>query len=158
MQIVAASQQPAQTRNLTINPVRNQPLPAYEYPGEETRNALRRAAKHFEQAIQTDPHQAENFVGLADAKIMLWCFGSVPRDDVLPQVSAAASKTVELNDKLASAHTALGIAKSADWDWAGDESELQLADRLELDRAQPRHWYALHLATMGRHQAKLPSQ
>ncbi|MEO2049136.1 MAG: hypothetical protein ABGX16_21465 [Pirellulales bacterium] len=151
MQTDALAQTFAQTEIAPTNQHRIREHQNLEYPGAKTQNALLGAVKQFEGAIQADPHHAANYVSLADVNIMLWCFGFVPRDDVLQQIKEAAAKATELDSQLAAAHTAVGIAKLAEWDWAGAEDELQWAVRLEPGRSQSNHWLALYLAAMGRH-------
>jgi tetratricopeptide (TPR) repeat protein len=151
----AMGQSSAQAEIAFTSQHENQTDQNQKYPGEETRNALLGAVNRFTDAISADPHRAANYVGLADANIMLWCFGFVPRDDVLVQMKTAAAKAIELDGQFAAAHTALGIARLAEWDWAGAEDEFQLAIRLEPDRAQSHHWHALYLAAMGRHREAL---
>ena len=119
------------------------------FPGKEMHDAIRRLMKHYEESIQREPDQATHFAGLADACMMLWCFGYVQRDEVLPTMRNAAQQAVRMDGDSAAARTALGLAMLSQWDWSGAERELQLAVELEPDRAASRQWYALYLAAMG---------
>jgi len=77
--------------------------------------------------------------------------GGPPPSEAYPRARDAAEKALQLDDSLAEAHALLGQVKvNYEWDWAGGEKEFQRA--LELDPNYPtaHHWYAIHLAVMGR--------
>jgi tetratricopeptide (TPR) repeat protein len=86
---------------------------------------------------------------------MLWCFGFAPRDEVLPKIELAANQAIACDGQNAGARTAVGIVKLSQWDWAGAERELAAAVRLDPRRAASHHWYALYLASRGRHREAL---
>jgi len=122
---------------------------------KNTEAAMREAVEYYAQAAQLDPLSAPAQVGLAEAYTMLWGFGFMSRQEALPKAEAAALKAVELDPKLADARTALGALKMSEWDWAGAEAEFKQALELAPDNALSRHWYALFLAAMGRHEEAL---
>lgn len=126
------------------------------YPGEELRDGILRLAAMHEAAVSADPEAIAHYVGSCEAYTMLWCFGFVPRDEVLPKMATAAERAVALDENDAGARTALGIVKLSQWEWASAEKELAAAVRLDPSRARSRHWYALYLAAMGRHDEALP--
>lgn len=122
-----------------------------EMPGKPFRQAFEGAAAHCEQAIRLSPDDPSNYVELAGSQVMLWCFGFLPGEEVLPRAQAAANKALELDDSLAPAHTMLGVLHVSRWEWAEAEREFQRAIELDPDSAKARHWYALYLAAMARH-------
>ena len=126
-------------------------LAELSYPGKTLRDGLRNLADQRQHEIVIDPKSVDAQVGLVDAYTMLWCFGFTPRDEVLPKMRVAAEQAVQLDDQDAGARTALGIVKLSHWDWAGAEKELSSAVDLDPNRAQSRHWYALYLASRGKH-------
>ena len=129
------------------------------YPGKQKRDALLRSAEQLEAWIEADQDEAANYVGLADIHTYLWCYGFIPHADIMPQCEKAARRAVELNPKLAAAHTALGIVLLGHRDWQAAEHHLRLATELEPERAPSQHWYALYLAATNRHEeAKQHSQ
>jgi serine/threonine-protein kinase len=81
----------------------------------------------------------------------LWCFGFLRRGEALPRARDAAEQAVELDGRLAPAHTALGMVNLADWKWAEAEKEFLYAVALSPESPSARHWHALYLAAMGRH-------
>ncbi len=121
------------------------------YPGESLRDGIQQLARHYEQNVLANPQAVVDHVGMVDAYTMLWCFGFVPRDDVLPKIKHSARQAVLLDEQDAGARTALGIVKLSQWDWAAAERELSAAVRLDPHRASSHHWYALHLAARGLH-------
>lgn len=119
-------------------------------PGKEYRQAYERAVAHYQHAVELNPEDASNYVGLADSQLMLWCFGFLSGSEVLPSATEAAAKAVELDDRLAAAHTTLGVLQVGRWDWTAAERELQRGIELDPSSAKARHWYALYLAAMAR--------
>ena len=122
------------------------------FPGKRFREAFENLAAHFEQEVQRDSNDVAAHAGLSEAYSTLWCFGFYSRSEALPKARAAATKAVQLDDELAAAHTALGIVKLCDWDWVGAERAFIRAIQLDPGDAKARHWHALYLAAMGRHE------
>lgn len=125
------------------------------YPGKSLRDGILAFAKFHESNAAENPNSAAAHVGICDHYNMLWCFGFAPRDEVLPKMKAAANTAIGLDAEHAGARTALGIVKLSQRDWAGAETELAAAVKLAPERASSRHWYALYLAAMGRHEEAL---
>lgn len=121
------------------------------FPGRKYRKAFENLAIHFAQEVERDSENAAAHAGLSETYSTLWCFGFYSRSEALPVARAAATKAVKLDDELGAAHTALGIVRLCDWDWAGAERSFLRAIQLYPDDAKARHWYALYLAAMGRH-------
>jgi tetratricopeptide (TPR) repeat protein len=65
----------------------------------------------------------------------------------------AAQKSLELNENLAQAHSALAFVQMIDdWDWPGAESNFRRALELDPNDANTHHWYAQHPIGMKRPQ------
>src|SRR5947208_17108467 len=62
----------------------------------------------------------------------------------------AASKALEIDNQLAEAHVALGLAKHYNWDWEAAEWEFKLAIELNPNYANAHNYYAGFLASKGR--------
>jgi DNA-binding winged helix-turn-helix (wHTH) protein/TolB-like protein/Tfp pilus assembly protein PilF len=102
------------------------------------------AEAEFQRAIKLDPNYAAAYAGLADCYLT---GGTIPSG----KPPDMALKALELDDTLAEAHASLAYRKSAeDWDWTGAETEFQRALALNPSYATAHHWYAYHLASMGR--------
>jgi Tfp pilus assembly protein PilF len=74
-----------------------------------------------------------------------------PPSELIPKARAAALKALELDEKLAEAHVSLAlIAQNYDWDWQTSEKEFRRAIALDPNYATAHHWFAEHLALLGR--------
>ncbi len=114
--------------------------------------AFRRASEYYEQAIERDPTYAPAYVGLSMAytQIGSW-FGSLSHKDIQSKAKEAAVRAVQLDDKLAEAHLALGAVKRYfEWDWPGAESEFTRGMELNPNSSWARIEFANHLTAMGR--------
>jgi eukaryotic-like serine/threonine-protein kinase len=113
--------------------------------------ALRRAIECFQQAIERDPTYALAYAGLADCYIKLSTFNVAPSKEGFAKARAAVLKALEIDDKLAEAHTSLARIKSSfDWDWLAAEEEFRRAIELNPNYATAHHLYGRHLMIMGR--------
>jgi TolB-like protein/Tfp pilus assembly protein PilF len=102
---------------------------------------LRQAIAFYEQAIARDPNYALAYAGMAEAYVVLpWFTGTVPRE-ACTKAKTAALKALQLDDKLAEAHTGLARALYDDFDLAGSISEFQRAIALNPNYANAHHWY-----------------
>jgi len=120
----------------------------YQY----TSQGWQQAIEYFNQAIESDPRFAPAYSGLADAYLVAGAYGSIPSQEALTRGKAAASKALELDEKLASAHYALATAYTwYDWDWANAEKEFHRALELNPNDALGRNWHGGYLSLLGRH-------
>ena len=103
---------------------------------------LRQAIGFYEQAIARDPKYALAYSGLAEAYVLLPGYTATAPQDAYPTAKAAALKALQLDEKLAEAHTALGLLLCiGDLDMAGSISEFQRAIALNPNYATAHHWY-----------------
>ena len=103
---------------------------------------LRQAIGFYEQAIARDPKYALAYSGLAEAYVLLPAYTATAPQDAYPTAKAAALKALQLDEKLAEAHTALGLLLcNGDLDMAGSISEFQRAIALNPNYATAHHWY-----------------
>jgi TolB-like protein/Tfp pilus assembly protein PilF len=112
---------------------------------------LRQAIAFYEQAIARDPNYALAYTGLAEAYVILPVFTEVAPREANSKAKAAALKALQLNDKLAEAHTALADVLFNDLDMAGSISEFQRAIALNPNYATVHQWYGCDpLCAIGR--------
>jgi TolB-like protein len=101
--------------------------------------------EYFNRAIEKDPGYALAFAGLAYAYLVLSFYSPNPPKDLYPKARQAALKALELDDRLAEAHEALGVVKVYwEWDWEGAEREFLRA----LDLNPGYIWGDFHLANI----------
>ena len=103
---------------------------------------LRQAIAFYEQAITRDPNYALAYAGLAEAYGILPAYTETAPQEANSKARAAALKALQLDEKLAEAHTALGLLLwIGDLDMAGSISEFQRAIALNPNYATAHHWY-----------------
>jgi serine/threonine-protein kinase len=121
------------------------------YWNKRTADAIKKGIEYFQQAIESDPCYALAYAGLADSYNILASYSTLPPKEAFPMAKAAASRALELDDKLAEAHTSLAfVTFGYDWDWAGSEREFKQAIQLNAGYATAHNWYAVCLAALGR--------
>jgi len=113
---------------------------------KRTPRGLQKAVEHFHQAVTIDPNYALGYAGLADCYFFLGA--NAKRDEAL-------SKALELDDTLVEALTTQAYIDGVrlDWpgvDWSSAERQFKRAIDLNPNYAPAHHWYAYHLAAMGR--------
>jgi TolB-like protein/class 3 adenylate cyclase/Tfp pilus assembly protein PilF len=101
-----------------------------------------KAIAFYEQAITRDPNYALAYAGLAEAYVVLPFYTATAPQDAYPKAKSAALKALQLDDKLAEAHTALALLLCiGDLDMAGSISEFQRAIALNPNYATAHQWY-----------------
>jgi DNA-binding winged helix-turn-helix (wHTH) protein/TolB-like protein len=112
---------------------------------------LKRAIKHFERAIEIDPHLAAAYSGLGDCYATLGYLSYLSPASSFPAARRYATKALELDASLADPHASLGFVKLYfDWDWAGAEAEFRRAIALDPNYAAAHEWYSIFLLAAGR--------
>ena len=120
---------------------------------KRTGDGLRKAIEYFDQAIAKDPTYAPAYSGLADSYALAgdWQYAVMTTKEALPKAKAAAMKALELDNTLSEAYTSLAFClEGFDWDSETAESEFRRAIELSPGYATAHHWYAWHLALIGR--------
>lgn len=104
----------------------------------------------FKEAIAIDSDYALAYCGLADAYFRLSNIHLPPRE-VLPKAKEAALRAVEIDHKLAEAHSSLGLVKVYyDYDWNGAESEFRKALMFNPNLVLAHQRFGSYLTFMGR--------
>lgn len=90
---------------------------------------------------------------MADSYIILGNNVIIPQGEAYPKAREFALKALEMDNRLAEAHSTLAsIKRDYDWDWAGSEEENKLAIQLNPGYADAHHSYAFLLNDLGRHE------
>src|SRR6516225_7085631 len=109
--------------------------------GKRSGDNLPKAIAFYEQAIARDPNYALAYSGLAEAYVLLPLYTGMTPEDAYSKAKTAALKALQLDDKLAEAHTALADVLFDDLDMAGSISEYQRAIALNPNYATAHQWY-----------------
>lgn len=118
-----------------------------------TADGLKAAVAYFNQSLEEDPQYARAYSGLADAYALLgdWQYAVMTIKEALPKAKAAAIKALELDSTLGEAHNSLAFCLDGfDWDFESAGKEFQRAIDLNPSYATAHHWYAWHLALVGK--------
>src|SRR6266481_3295742 len=121
---------------------------------KRTADGLKVALAYFNQAIDEDPKYAPAYSGLADTNALLgdWQYAVMTPNEALPKAKAAAIKALELDSALGEAHNSLALCLDGfDWDFDAAGKEFRRAIELNPSYATAHHWYAWHLALLGRY-------
>jgi TolB-like protein/Flp pilus assembly protein TadD len=113
---------------------------------------IRSAIGYFQQATDRDPQWALGYVGLADSWNVLGWWDVLPAMQAFPAAKAAAARALALDPTLAEAHTSLAYAQQYfDRDWAAAERSFGRSIELNPGYSTAHHWFAVTLASRGRH-------
>lgn len=115
----------------TVNPEAHEAyLKGRYFRNKRSAEGVRKGIEYFEQATRLDPNYAVAYAGLAESYVVLNGHRFLHPDQAFPRVRAAALRALELDEKLAEAHTSLGSLK---WEYAVERSDKALG---EIKRAQ----------------------
>jgi TolB-like protein/DNA-binding winged helix-turn-helix (wHTH) protein len=120
---------------------------------KRTEAGLRKAIDSFKEAIAQDPTYAPAHAGLADSYALLGSsfYDAMPPREAMPRAKAAARKALDIDPRLAEAHTSLAYVLMAfDWDLPAAEKEFQEAFRSNPGYATAHHWYGHYLLAAGK--------
>ncbi|MEJ7617997.1 MAG: tetratricopeptide repeat protein [Pyrinomonadaceae bacterium] len=121
-----------------------------------TEDGFAKAITYYYRAIALDPEYAAAYAGIAEYYSWLSIYGVMPPAECLAAAREAAHRAVDLDETLAEAHTAFGLAlitHETQWEMA----EVSFRRALELNQSYaPAHiWYACQLAMEGRFEEAL---
>ena len=118
---------------------------------KRTVDSIQRALALFEQAIAKDPQFALGHAGIADAYIHLGLIGALTGEDAAARAWPEVSKALAIDDQLVDGYVSRAILLADfEWNWPAAEVDVQKAIALNSNSAAAHHWYARHLAEVGR--------
>lgn len=120
------------------------------YWNKRTPEGLQKALDYFRKAIDEDPLYAPAYAGTADTYLTLFDYELLPAQEANSKARAAVRKALEIDDKLAEAHSSLAHLYLHDWKWSEAESEFKRAIALDPGYSTAYHWHSLSLTAMGR--------
>jgi len=116
---------------------------------KRTEDSLKKGVEFFNQSIERDPSYALAYAGLADAYNQMGMWATLAPAESFSKAKAAAVRSLELDNTLGEAHTALAFEKfQHEWDFAGAESEYLQAITLNRNYSTTHelHGYQMYLA------------
>lgn len=116
--------------------------------GNINRTESENALVFFQQAIQADPNYAPYYLGMWEA----WSDGPTPPGAWIPGAKTVVQKAVQLDDRIAEGHRALGGILMTDLDFAGAEKEFLRAIELAPNDPDAHGDYANFNVELGRQQ------
>jgi TolB-like protein/Tfp pilus assembly protein PilF len=102
---------------------------------------IRQAVGFYEQAIARDPNYALAYSGLAEAFTLLPEYAATAPREAYTKAKTAALKALQLDEKLAEAHTALAGIFGSELNIDGAISEFKRAIALNPNYATAHQWY-----------------
>jgi len=136
-------QQADLTEHRTVDPAAHESyLKGRFFWNKRTELGFRKSIDYFQLAIAKDPTYAQAYAGLADAYSLLSGYGFEPQEEALSKAKAAAIKAIAIDERLAEAHTTLGlISLQHDWDWPESEKHFKRALELNPNYSVARDFY-----------------
>jgi tetratricopeptide (TPR) repeat protein len=122
---------------------------------KRTPEAFQDAERYFQKAVATDDTFAAAYAALADTYLNMSNYQMAPAGTLIPKAKEAVQKALQLDDRLAEAHTSLAAIRLWHLEGGEIESEFQRAIALDPGHAQSLHWYALYLAAIGREEESI---
>jgi serine/threonine-protein kinase len=121
-------------------------LEGLHYMNNVTGENYELARTYFEEAVRLDPNYAPAYAGLAD---YYWSTDRLPPQLAMPKAEQYALKSLQLDESLPEAHTALaGIRFFYNWDWSDAEKEFTRSLELNPSGAETHRLYSLYLASL----------
>jgi TolB-like protein/Flp pilus assembly protein TadD len=137
---------------IVVSPARRDPMAHEAYLkgryhwNKRTDEGIARSIVWFEQAIARSPEDAALHAALADSRLTLGIYGSVPARRVMPKAKAAAERALALDARSAEAHATLGSIRALhEWDWRGAEDHFRIATELKPGYPTAHQWRSMHL-------------
>ena len=115
-------------------------------------DALRGSVVDFQRALNSDPHYAPAYAGLADSYSLLAFYGLERPKPVLQEAIDAAQQALDLDSTLGEAYSSRALARTLlNFDWQGAEDDYKRAIELNPNYLQAHTSYGLLLlAPQGR--------
>src|SRR6266404_9335957 len=106
----------------------------------------------YNRDLELAPGHAPALAGLADSYILLGMYYTIPPIEAYSKAKHAATRSLELDDGCAEAHTALGtILFRWNWDWAAAEAQFQRGIEINPSYGRAHHDYAWFLVALERY-------
>jgi TolB-like protein/DNA-binding winged helix-turn-helix (wHTH) protein len=142
------------THSPSINPLAHEAfLEGLNSQNERTKPAFERAIAEFNRAISLEPQYAMAYAELARTYSLGTVVGLGPPIEMMIKARNAATKAIEIDDSVASAHTTLGFVHAHfEFDWPAAEREFRRGIEINASDANAHLFYSNSLLSpLGRH-------
>jgi TolB-like protein/DNA-binding winged helix-turn-helix (wHTH) protein len=142
------------TRSPSINPQAHEAfLEGLNAQNQRTKSAFERAISEFHRAISLEPQYAMAYAELARTYSLGSVVGLGPPIEMMINARNAATKAIEIDDSVASAHTTLGFVHAHfEFDWPAAEREFRRGIEINASDANAHLFYSNSLLSpLGRH-------
>jgi serine/threonine-protein kinase len=118
---------------------------------KRTIDAIEKGRVLFEQAVAMDPSFALGHAGIAEAYILLGKAGSISADEASARAWPEVTSSLAMDENLAQGYISRALLLTDfEWNWPAAEGDYRKALDLNPNSAAAHHWYARHLAEIGR--------
>ena len=117
---------------------------------KRTREALEKSVRYFEKAIRNDSSYAPAYAGLADSYLTLQDDGLLWPPEATDAAKQAAARALQIDEKVAEAHTSLAHAHLHEFTWSAAEREFKRALALNPSYPAAHFYYANYLVAQDR--------
>ena len=122
-----------------------------DFFNKRTKEDFHKGIEYFKQAVEKEPSYAPAYAGMADCYGLLGAYMVMETHRAFTSARDAANKALELDDRLAEAHTSLALVHWLyDLDWAAADREFRKAIELDPWYVLAHHWRGLFLGEMSR--------
>jgi tetratricopeptide (TPR) repeat protein len=123
---------------------------------KRTTDSIQRGRILFEQAVAKDPRFALGHAGIADSYILLGKVGAISSVEVSTRAWPEVLSALTIDENLAEGYVSRAtLLADFDWNWPAAEADFHKALELNSNSAIAHHWYARHLAQIGRSEEAL---
>jgi tetratricopeptide (TPR) repeat protein len=123
---------------------------------KRTPDSIQKGRILFEEAVAKDPRFALGHAGIADSYILLGKAGTISPEEASAGAWSEVSIALGIDGNLAEGYISRAtLLSDFDWNWPAGEANFQKALELNSNSADAHHWYARHLAQIGRFEEAL---
>ena len=118
---------------------------------KRTTDSIQSALTLFKQAIKRDPRFALGHAGIADSYIQLGKIGAIGAIEAANHAWPEVTLALAIDDQLSDGYVSRAVLLTDyEWNWPAGGADYRKALDLNPSNASAHHWYARHLAQIGR--------
>ena len=118
---------------------------------KRTVNSIQKGRALFQEAVAKDPSFALGHAGIAEAYVLLGKIGAISGDEASARAWPEVTSSIQLDEYLVQGYILRALLLTDfEWNWPAAEADYRKALDLNPNNAAAHHWYARHLAEIGR--------